>query len=415
MNILNPLKFAYIGLKTNKVRSILTMIGIIIGITAVIVVMSAGEGIKGFVLNQLEMFGSNYIQIEVKTPATSQQSTENAMSMAMGSVVSSMKLKDVDDVKKLSNVKDAYGATFGQDFVSYGNEKKRAMLYGVSASFIDIDTSEVEFGRFFNEDEDNSLNQAAVLGKDLKETLFGDEDAVDKYVKIGKRKYRVVGVLEEVGGQLGFNMDEMALLPLQTLQKRILGIDYITWFIADIYDQGEAELTKLQIEDILRENHDISDPYRDDFAVTTMEEARDMIDTIFGGITLLLIAIAAISLVVGGIGIMNIMYVSVTERTYEIGLRKAIGATRSNILWQFLWEAVFITFIGGVFGIVLGIGISYLVAIIAATQGFEWRFVIKLSALFLAAGFCIGVGLLFGLYPARKAAKMNPIVALRNE
>lgn len=415
MNILNPLKFAYIGLKTNKVRSILTMIGIIIGITAVIVVMSAGEGIKGFVLNQLEMFGSNYIQVEVKTPATSQQSTENAMSMAMGAVVTSMKIDDVEDVKKLSNIRDAYGATFGQDFVSYGSERKRAMLYGVGASFIEIDTSEVEYGRFFNEEEDNSLARVTVIGKDLKETLFGDEDAIDKYVKIGKQKYRVIGVLEEVGGTLGFNMDEMAIMPVQTLQKRILGIDYITWFLADIYDQSQAELTKLQIEDIMRENHDISDPYRDDFAVTTMEEARDMIDTIFGGISLLLIAIAAISLVVGGIGIMNIMYVSVTERTYEIGLRKAIGATRSNILWQFLWEAVFITFVGGIFGIVLGIGISYLVAVIAATQGFEWRFVIKISALILAAGFCIGVGLLFGLYPARKAAKMNPIVALRNE
>lgn len=415
MNILNPLKFAYIGLTTNKARSVLTMLGIIIGIAAVIVVMSAGEGIKGFVLNQLESFGSNYIEVEVKTPSTSHVSTENAFNMATGAAVTTLKLEDMEAAKKLRNISNAYAGTLGMELVNYADETRRLMIYGVSASYIDIDPSTVASGRFYSEEEDRELAPVVVLGSEAAKKIFEDENPIGKQIKIRKSKFTVIGVLDPKGGQSFMSFDDMIFMPVQTLQKKMLGVDYITFFLIQVEEQSRADETKDDLISLMRERHDISDPNRDDFAVMTMEEGRAMIDTVFGGITLLLIAIASISLLVGGIGIMNIMYVTVSERTYEIGLRKAIGATRSNILWQFMWEAICLTFLGGIIGIIIGIGLSYLVAVIAISQGFDWRFVVKPSSLALAAGFCIGVGLLFGLYPAQKAAKMNPIEALRNE
>ena len=415
MNIVNPLKFAYIGLATNKLRSALTMLGIIIGISAVIVVMSAGEGIKGFVLGQMEAFGSNYIQVEVKVPSTSHMSTENAFNMATGAAVTTLKLSDMEAAKKLPNVTNAYAGTLGMELVNYEDQTKRSYIYGVSPSFIDIDTGRISEGRFFSDEEDRELAQVAVIGSEAKTKIFGDENAIGRQIKIRKNKFTVIGVLEPKGSQMFISFDDMVYIPIQTLQKRLLGVDYITFFLAQVADQSKADMTKDDLTLLLRERHDITDPDRDDFAITTQEEGRNMINTVFGGISLLLIAIASISLLVGGIGIMNIMYVSVSERTYEIGLRKAIGATRSNILWQFIWEAVFLTLFGGIAGILFGLGISYLVAVIANSQGFAWKFIVKISSLLIATGFCVGVGLLFGLYPAQRAAKMDPIAALRNE
>lgn len=413
MNIISSLKVASTALRTNRLRSILTALGIIIGISSVIMVLSAGAAIRAFILKEIDAFGSNIIQAEIKTPATEHQSTENAMSMALGVMVTTMKHQDTEDILKLPNVDQAYSGLLGQALATRGSQNKNATLFGVTASFIDIDASEVQFGRFFTAEEEKNQVAVVVLGAEIKKNLFGEDEAVNRSIKLGRQNYQVIGVMKERGGSFGFNWDENIYLPLRTLQKRIMGVDHITYLLATMKDSSRDQETKAEIEYILRENHDITDPKKDDFAVTTQAEMQDMIGVIMGGVQLLLIAVASISLLVGGVGIMNIMYVSVAERTYEIGLRKSIGATKKNILWQFLWEAVIITLLGGLIGIVTGIILSGIVSFVAQSQGFDFQFIIPWPLVALTTGITVLVGLVFGIYPARSAANLDPIAALR--
>lgn len=405
-------KLAWQSLIIHKSRTALTVLGIVIGIAAVIMVMSAGESIKGLVLGEIESFGTDIIQTEIKVPSTKKNSTSNAIGMAQGIEVTTLKLSDAEAISKLPNVKNYYAGIIGQNIFSYLNDNKSAYYYAASPSFIDIDKSEVGNGRFYSETEDNELARVIVLGYKIATDLFGDQEPVGQSIKIGKFKFKVIGVLEERGGGFGLNFDDMAFMPLQTAQKLLLGVDHVSWITTQVVNADLEDQTADDITQLLRGRHDINDPKDDDFAVTTMAEARDMISTVFGGITLLLIAIAAISLIVGGVGIMNIMYVSVTERTFEIGLRKSIGATQKEILWQFLWEAILITAVGGIIGIVIGIGLAAVTSLAAKQFGFDWPFSMPPQAIIIAFVFCAAVGLAFGYYPARRAAKMNPINAL---
>jgi putative ABC transport system permease protein len=221
-------------------------------------------------------------------------------------------------------------------------------------------------------------------------------------------------VFEEKGSGGFFDMDEFIFVPIETLQKKIMGIDHVlmVFNIVDNPDQIERIADDMAIT--MRDRHEITDPDKEDFAITTTKEALETLDTVFGAISLLLIALASISLVVGGVGIMNIMYVSVAERTYEIGLRKAVGALARYILWQFLWEAVGVTLLGAIIGIIFGLGLSKLISIIAISQGFDLPFIFVPSALVIACGVAIGIGLFFGVFPARQASKMDPVTALRS-
>lgn len=403
------------SLTKNKGRTILTVLGIVIGITAVIAVMSTGQAIKSLIVGEVEKFGTNYIEIEVKTPQTSQTSSENAFSLIGGAMVTTLTDADAQEVAKHPNVARYYSGVMGQEIISYKNEIKKAMLFGTTEKFIDIDSSEVAFGRFYTDEESDSLSQVAVIGPKIAEKLFGQNDPLGKNIKIGKLNFRVIGVLKERGASFMFDMDNMVFLPLKTLQKKLLGIEHVSFIFTQLKDTSLSAQTKADIEAILRDRHDITDPNKDDFAVTTMDEAMEMMEIIINAIQFLLLVLGSISLIVGGVGIMNIMYVSVTERTYEIGLRKAIGAKNSHILWQFLWEAIILTLIGGIIGIILGIGISYLISVIATNSGFKWNFSISWVGLVLAVSMSTIVGLTFGLYPAKKAANLDPIVALRKE
>ena len=234
-------------------------------------------------------------------------------------------------------------------------------------------------------------------------------------VKIGKLKFRVIGVMEKRGSIAFFDMDNMVYLPIQTLQKKIMGINNLMSITSQVYDKNLFDQTSAEITSLLRQRHDImtDNKDKDDFNVMTMAEALDIYNTIFGALGLLLGAIAGISLIVGGVGIMNIMYVSVTERTYEIGLRKAVGATNTNILWQFLWEAMVITFFGALIGFLFGVGLSFLIAFGASALGFSWAFVVSPNAVILAIGATLGIGLTFGVFPAIAAARLEPVTALR--
>jgi putative ABC transport system permease protein len=410
-----PAQVALASLLKNKARTLLSILGVVIGIAAVIIVLSVGQGIKGFMVGQLTSFGTDFIQVEIKVPNAAHTSSENATGLALGITVTTLKDSDRLAIMKLNNIKNAYSASMAQGIVSYQDTNKQTFIFATSASFIDIDPVKVAEGRFFTEDEDNSLARVAVLGPELKNTLFGDAEAIGQQVRINGSNYQVIGVLQSKGSASFLNFDTMIYLPLHTTQKLILGVDYVTYILVKVKDNSVADLTAADITSLMRERHDITDPARDDFAVTTQAEAMALLDTIVGAITLLLIAIAGISLVVGGIGIMNIMYVSVAERTFEIGLRKAVGAKKKDVLDQFLLESIFITFAGGIIGIIFGILFSLMITLIAKYLGYNFAFVVPISSLFLASGVSIVVGLLSGYYPARTAASLDPIVALRQE
>ncbi|PIR92950.1 hypothetical protein COT99_03500 [Candidatus Falkowbacteria bacterium CG10_big_fil_rev_8_21_14_0_10_43_10] len=412
MNLFTPLKIAYKAIRMHKIRSALTVLGLVIGITSIIVVINMGQGIENLILKQVEVFGTDFLEVEIKVPSVSKTSSANAAGIAQGISITTLKLKDAEAVAKQPNISNYYTMLMGQDIVSVGRENKTAMLWGVSPSFFPLFKSQVEFGRPFFAEEDLAQARVAVIGQGIREKLFGERDAVGEYVKIGDKNFHVIGVMEKQSSMMFFDMNSTIFLPIRTLQKQVLGIDHIQAIIAYLKNPNLAAATAADITEIMREQHGITDPKKDDFAVTTMEEALGMLNTVTGAITLLLMAIAGISLLVGGVGIMNIMYVSVKERTYEIGLRKALGATNGNILWQFLWEAIFLTFSGGIIGVILGELLSLAAVLGARAFGLEWGFNFSLSGLALAVGFSVMVGLIFGIYPARQAAQMQPVEAL---
>lgn len=409
------IELAISALLRQKTRAVLTILGISIGISIVITIMSAGRGLDKFVLGQLEVFSPNTISIETKVPATKKTSNENAFGQASGITITTMKEKDLDDIKKHSNIESAYGMVMGQAVVKYQGEQKTVLLMGEGYSVPEVEVINFTDGEMFTKDEENSLSSVALLGSVTKDNLFGEESAVGKTIYIKGKPFRVRGVLEKRGAVFGMDMDDVVILPSKTMQKRILGIDYYRQIIAKMKDKNLSSQTVSDIEEIMRLNHEITDPNKDDFAVNTMEEAISMLKNVVSGITFLLVALVCVSLVVGGVGIMNIMYVSVTERTFEIGLRKALGAKNKDILWQFLLEAVILTLGGGLVGIVLGAILSLIIYLIAIYYNFNWVYSIPISSIILAVGFSAFVGLLFGIYPAKKAAKLDPIEALRRE
>ena len=418
MNFTPIIKIAFRTIKANKLRTGLTVLGIMIGIATVIIVFAAGEGVRGLILGQIESFGTDIINIESKIPNVKKGAAgdiQSALAMAQGIQAANLTFEDLAEIDKLPNVKKSYAGVLSQQQVSYGSEMRKAVLYGVSAKFIEIDKTKVALGRFYGESEEKSLAQVAVLGYKITSKLFGDSDPIGASIKIGKEKFLVIGVMAEKGAVTGVDFDDFIYLPLRTLQKKLMGLDKAYFIISQLYDIKLAELTADDVKILLRQNHNITDPDKDDFRVTTMDEAMKTIGTVTGAITLLLLAIVAISLVVGGVGVMNIMYVIVTERTAEIGLRKAVGARYNDIMAQFLIESVIITLMGAVLGTMVGWLAAYLIALVASSSGLSWQFFIPLKAYYTALIFALVFGFGFGLYPARQAARLDPIEALRRE
>lgn len=419
MDYRSTAKLSLKALLANKSRTLLTVLGMVIGIGAVIIVYSAGAGIKSLILGQVESFGTDIIQTEPRLPSgstTQAKDTQSAQAMAQGVQIVSLKIKDMERINRLPNVVGSYGAITGQSQVSYGSEMRKAIVYGVGAHFINVGQTNLSEGRFYTEDEDKGLAQVAVLGSNIKEKLFGDSDATGKMIKLQKGKYMVVGVMEKKGSSGFISLDDFVYIPVRTMQKKVLGINHLLSITSQLRDVSKADETAEDIRQILRENHNITDTRKDDFRVATMAELMATLGTITNAITLLLLAIVSVSLVVGGVGITNIMYVIVTERTAEIGLRKAVGAKFKDIMLQFLTESVMITLLGGFIGIAGGIAVSYLIAFVANNVlSMSWKFVLPIQGFVVAIVFSLVCGVAFGLFPARKAARLDPIEALRIE
>ncbi|MFA6000424.1 MAG: ABC transporter permease [Candidatus Paceibacterota bacterium] len=406
------------GINHNKSRTFLTTLGIMIGIGTVILVFSLGEGFKSYINAQIELFGSNTVTIEVKLPASTkgrENSNELESSVANSAViVNTFKNKDIQDIKKIDNIKNAYGALYGQQVASYRDVSKNALILGADASRFDVDRGVIAYGRPYTEEENKALAQVAVLGYSIAEDFFKEEDPIGKFIRIGSYNFEVIGVYEPRGG-LGAFDDEQIFIPVTTLQKKMLGIDYLIYGVAELYDGDKADATAFDIQDTMRRNHYISDPNKDDFMVKTQEQNMETFNTILNATTFLLIAIALISLIVGGVGVMNIMYVIVTERIGEIGLKKALGARNKDILYEFLIEAILLTLLGGVVGIIIGSGLAFIVSKVAQSFNFDWKFIVPLYGIIISVSISMLIGIVFGVFPARNASLLNPIEALNKE
>ncbi len=325
-----------------------------------------------------------------------------------------MKIKDVEDIEKLSNVEFAYGMIISQANMQYASKEKTALIWGSGPEHEIAEGLTFSEGRFFNKKETDAYAKVIVLGAQIKEKLFGSASALGKNVKIKNQNYRVLGVVSEQGTSYFLNIDEIAYIPVTTVQRNLLGEDYIQAMAIKLKNKDLIAGTIFQIKKVLRDNHDIKDPAKDDFAVRTLEESMEIVSTVTRGISILLFCLAFISIVVGGVGIMNVMYVAVTERTKEIGLKKAIGAKPFYIRFQFLSEAVVICLLGGALGIIAGISITWLISFIASLFDFDWPFLITLFPIVLSISISLFTGIVFGFAPANKASKLDPIKALRS-
>jgi putative ABC transport system permease protein len=411
-------RLSLLSMARNRLRTALTVLGMVIGVASIIIVFSAGEGIRTLIVGQIEAFGTNIIQTEVKVPSSKkgmEADMDSSSALASGVQITTMKEKDLEDIKKLDNISSGYGAVLNQETLTYLNETKKVFLFGVGPDYINIDKSEIESGYFFTDSENNSLAQVVVLGHKIAEDIFKGDDPIGKNVIIKRGRYQVVGVLEERGATIGFDFDSMVLLPVRTLQKKIMGIDYFLYMVHGVIDPDLSEETAEEMRQILRDNHNISDPDRDDFRVTTMEEMLKISQDVTRSITILLLLIVAVSLIVGGVGILNVMYVIVSERTPEIGLRKAVGARFSDIMRQFLIESILITLIGAIIGIILGVLFSLVICLGANYFGLEWGFSVPIKAFIVSILFALFFGILFGIFPARKAGRLDPVEALRKD
>lgn len=400
---------SFASLRRNRSRSALTVLGIVIGIAAVIVMLSVGKGAEGYILGQVADLGADQMFIE-----PSQGGGEGGPPSAF--IDQTLTLADAAALRESNAFTVVSSSLMTSTVVASEDAAEFASISGAEAYELDAYPADVAAGRFLDDADVASANRVVVLGSELAEKLFGDNDPIGEYVSIKDVRLRVVGVMEPRGSQFFQNLDMSAYVPITRLQNMI-GVKYVNYIT--LRADGNVESAKEEARWILRDEHDIAsvdgDVTSDDFVVSSTEDAVETIGTIGNVLSILLSSIAAISLVVGGIGIMNMMLVAVTERTREIGLRKAIGATRRNIMTQFLIESVMLTLVGGIVGVAIGVGIAFVGGLIAAQFIDGWHAVIPPSAIFLAVIVSSAVGIIFGLYPARRAAKLDPIEALRYE
>ncbi|MXV15229.1 FtsX-like permease family protein [Pedobacter sp. HMF7056] len=406
MNIFNLIRLALRALQRNKLRALLTMLGIIIGVAAVITMMSIGEGSKQSIQSSLSNMGSNMITI-------SPQSNQQGGARTQGSSIQTLTIDDVKalkrDATKISALSPAVSSS-GQTIKGALNWP--TTIQGVAPEYLDIRKLSVKEGIMFSDDAVRSSAKVCLLGQTVVDNLFSaGEDPVGQTIRFNRIPFQVIGVLSPKGqSSFGQDQDDIILAPYTTVQKRILSRIYFSNVYASAINEDASEAATQEVTSILRESHRLRDSDEDDFRVRTQAELIQTLGSTSSMMTTLLTAVAGISLVIGGIGIMNIMYVSVTERTREIGLRMSIGARGTDILLQFLIEAIMISITGGVIGVLLGVSSSMIVS-----STLNWPTVISRSSILLSFIVCAITGIFFGYYPAQKASRLDPIEALRYE
>ena len=406
MNYSNLTKIATNALKRNKFRSFLTMLGIIIGVGSVIGMLSIGQGSKQSIQSQISSMGSNMLFV---TPGTEQRG-----GVRMGnSNAKTLTLSDMEKIKKEATKISAISpqvSTSGQ--VVNGNKNWPTSINGVNADYLNIRKYEIGDGRIFTEKEIKSLAKVCLVGQTVVENLFDKNvDPVGQTIRFNGIPLKIIGVLKAKGeNSMGMDQDDLLLAPFTSVQRRILAITHVQSIYVSAISEKDSDAAMKEMETILRREHKLKEGDEDDFQVRSQAELIEMFSSVSDMLTMLLGAIAGISLLVGGIGIMNIMFVSVTERTREIGLRMSVGGRGNDILIQFLIEAVLISIIGGIFGVLFGLLISYV-----ATNLLSFPFVIMTNAILVSFLVCSAIGIFFGWYPAKKAANLNPIDALRHE
>jgi len=398
-----------------KMRSILTMLGIVIGIASVIILMSVGQSAQDLIIGQVQGIGSNLVVI---TPGAPSNGRFSPPASAQGVIITSLQQQDVNALQREPSITAVAPLVSGQANVVYGNNNATESYQGVTADMFSIRNLTIGKGYQFTQSDVDSANHVAVIGPDLAVTLFGPYvDPVNKTVRLKDISFRVVGVLSKGGtGAFGVNQGDIVLIPITVAQKELLGISYFSTILVQANQNYNIDFVTSRIAFVLQQDHGITDPNKDDFSIQTQANILSLLGNVTSILTLFLAAIASISLVVGGIGIMNIMLVAVTERTREIGLRKAVGATNNDILQQFLIESVLLTFAGGVVGIAIGAGVVGLVYLgLSAFTSIGWVFAFPISAVILSLAVSGIAGIAFGIYPALQAARKNPIDALRYE
>lgn len=407
MNYSNLFKIAMRAIAANKLRSFLTMLGIIIGVASVIAMMAIGQGSKKSIQANIAEMGSNMIMIrpgQDKGPGGAQQDASD---------MQTLKLKDYEALKEQAKYLSAISPSVNSSgqFIN-GNNNTPSTIYGISPDYMQIRQQKVKDGEMFTDEEVRSSAKVCVIGKTVADNLFTNgEDPVGKVIRFNKIPFRVVGVLESKGyNSFGMDQDDVVLAPYTTVMKRILSVTYLQSINASAVTEDMTDLAIEDITTILRENHKLKASDEDNFTIRSQQEMAEMMNSTSDTMTVLLLVVACISLVVGGIGIMNIMYVSVTERTKEIGLRMSVGARGIDILNQFLIESVLLSVTGGLIGVIVGVGAAVGINVFA-----HWPIQIQPWSVLLSFAVCSATGIFFGWYPAKKAASLDPIEAIRYE
>jgi putative ABC transport system permease protein len=403
MEISESLQVAVDSLKANKVRAVLTMLGIIIGVGAVITMVSLGQGAKRAVQEGIQSMGTNLLFIR---PGAARRGP-----VRMSSDNERLTMKDVEALQK-----DCPGALYvvpelGRSAqVKYRNKNWNTYIDGTTPDYRYVRNAELESGEYFTNGDVGARKMVCVIGHEIVTELFEGADPIGETIKIRGLNFTVLGVLEQKGASFRFNQDDVILIPITTAQKRVFGTNWISSINVGVISQDMMDRTLLDIEKSLRKSHRIPYGKPNDFHITSQTDLISTMEETSQTFTSLLLGIALVSLLVGGIGIMNIMLVSVTERTREIGIRKAVGARRRDILFQFLTEAVMLASVGGIIGVAAGIGGSF-----SLNHFAQWNTMLSESSILLAFFFSGLVGIFFGIYPAARASKLNPIEALRYE